>query len=125
MLSGCWPIHSSRVSRAIYVLSILLVFFNILFDVLDLDGSSFLRMLAPVKRTVTVAVVPSDTQINYSSEQSELCGDNSPPFQDGSAKCSRPPLAKTLRSSPLGTTRSHGYRVGLARNSLPDSSPYL
>ena len=80
MLSGCWPIHSSRVWRATYVVSMLLVFSYILFDVLDLDGSSFLRMLAPVKRTVTVAVVPSDTQINYSSEQSEPCGDNSPLF---------------------------------------------
>ena len=124
MLSDSRPIHSSRACRAIYLLSILLVFFNILFDVLDLDGSNFLRLVAPVKRTVTVAVIPSDTQINYSSEQSEFCGDNSLPFVDRSAKCSRPPLATILRSSPLGTARSHGYRVGLARNSLPDSPPY-
>jgi hypothetical protein len=125
MPSGSGPIHSSIVSRPIYVLSILLVFFNILFDVLDLDGSNFLRLVAPVKRTVTVAVMPCDTQINYSSEQSELCVDNSLLFVDRSAKCSRPPFAKILRSSPLGAARSHGYRVGLARNSLPDSSPYL
>jgi hypothetical protein len=125
MLSGCWPIHSSRVWRTTYVVSILLVFSYILFDVLDLDGSSIRRLPAPVKTTVIVAVVPSGTRINYCSERSELCGDNSLLFSDRSAECSRPPLAKILRASRLGIARSHGYRVGLARNSLPDSSPYL
>jgi hypothetical protein len=124
MPSGWGPIHSSRVSRAIYVLSILLVFFNILFDVLDLDGSNFLRLLAPVKRTVTVAVMPSDTQIN-SFEHSELRDGIALLFADRSRLDVGPPRAEVLSSSPLGTARSHGYRVGLARNSLPDSSPYL
>jgi hypothetical protein len=125
MLSDSCPIHSSRVWQATYVVSMLLVFSYILFDVLDLDGSTFLRLLAPVTRTVIVAVVPSGTQISYSSERSELCGDNSLLFVDRSAKCGRPPWTKLLRASPLGTARSHGYRVGLARNSLQDSSPYL
>ena len=125
MLSDSGPIHSSRVWRAIYVVSMLLVFSYILFDVLDLDGSNIHRLPAPAKRTVIVAVVPSGTQINYSSEQSELRGDNSLLFADRSAECSRPPWAELLRASLLGTARSHGYRVGLARNSLPDSSPYL
>jgi hypothetical protein len=124
MLSDSWAIHSSRVSRAIYVLSILLVFFNILFDVLDLDGSNFLRLLAPVKRTVTVAVVPSGTQINYSFEHSEL-RDIALLLANRSRLNAGLPRAEVLSSSPLGTARSHGYRVGLARNSLPDSSPYL
>ena len=125
MLSDSWPIHSSRVWRAIYVVSILLVFSYILFDVLDLDGSDFPRLFTPVQRTITVAVLPSSTQLNYSSDESELCGDISLLFSDRSAECSRPPLAKILRASRLGIARSHGYRVGLARNSLPDSSPYL
>ena len=125
MLSGPWPIHSSRVWRATYVVSILLVFSSVFFDVLDLDGSDFPRLFTPMERSITVAVVPSVTQLEYSSAQSGHCGDIPVPFKDESAQSSRPPWAALLRASPFGAVRSHGYRVGLARNSLPDSSPYL
>jgi hypothetical protein len=123
MPSGLEPIHSSRVSRAIYVVSILLVFSYILFDVLDLDGSNIHRLPAPAKRTVIVAVVPSGTQIN-SFEDSELRNDFTLLVADRSGLDVRPSRAKGLSSSALGTARSHGYRVGLARNSLLDSPPY-
>jgi hypothetical protein len=125
MPSGLKPIHSSRVSRAIYILSIFLLFCYIFFDVLDLDGSNFPKLFTPVQRTITVAVLPTSTELVYSSEQSELRGDISLLLADRSAECSRPSWAELLRASPLGRARSHGYRVGLARNSLPDSSPYL
>lgn len=125
MLSDSWPIHSSRVWRAINVISILLVFSYILFDILDLDGSSIRRTPAPVKRTVIVAVVPSETQISYSFERSELRNDFTFFLADRPGLDVRPARAERLRSSALGTARSHGYRVGLARSSLPDSSPYL
>ena len=124
MLSDSWPIRSSRVCRTIYLLSIPLVFFSILFDVLDLDGSNFLRLLAPVKRTVTVAVMPADAQID-SFEHSELRDGFILLVADRSGLDVRPSRAEALSSSALGTARSHGYRVGLARNSLPDSFPYL
>ena len=124
MTLGLGPIHSSRVWRAIYVVSILLVFSYIFFDVLDLDGSDFPRLFTPVERAIAVAVVPSGTQLNYSSEQSELCGAISLLFADRLAEYNRKPWAELLKASPLGTARSHGYRVGLARNSLPDSPPY-
>jgi|RhiMetdeSRZDD1v2_1073273.scaffolds.fasta_scaffold878719_2 hypothetical protein len=124
MPSGLGPLHSSRVSRAIYVLSILLVFSYIFFDVLDLDGSDFPRLFTPVERTIIVAVVPSATQFNYSPEHSELRDDIDLLYVDRSGLYARPQWAKLLRASPLGPPRSHGYRVGLARNSLPDSSPY-
>jgi hypothetical protein len=124
MPSGSSPIHSSITSRPIYVLSILLVFFYILFDVLDLDGSSFPRRLTPVKRTVIVAIVPSGTQLNYYSAHSKLCDDIALLFADRSGLNVRPLRTEVSSSSRLGTARSHGYRVGLARNSLPDSSAY-
>src|SRR5262245_51322179 len=125
MPSASGSIHPSRVSRPIYVLSIVLVLLNILFDVLDLDGSNFPKLFAPVQRTITVAVLPSSTEFNYSSEPSEPCRDISLLLADRSAECSQPSWAELSRASPLGKARSHGYRVGLARNSLPDSSPYL
>ena len=74
MPSSSWPIHSSIVSRSIHVLSVFLVFSYILFDLLDLDGSSIHRLPAPAKRTAIVAVVPSGTQIN-SFEDAELRDD--------------------------------------------------
>jgi len=125
ILSGRRPFHSPIFWRATHVVCVLLVFSYILFDVLDLDGSNFPKLLIRVERAVIVAVVPSSTQLNYSSDESELCGDMSLLFADISAVYSRPPWAEVLRSSPLIAARSHGYRVGLARNSLPDSSPYL
>ena len=75
MPSSSWPIHSSIVSRSIHVLSILLVFFYILFDVLDLDGANFPRLLIRMERAVIVAVVPSGALLNQSSEQSKLRDD--------------------------------------------------
>ena len=125
MPSGLGPVHSSRVSRAIYILSVLLVFSYIFFDVLDLDGSDFPRLFTPVERSITVAVLPSNTQLNYSSDESKLRGDISLLFAARSAEYSPLLWVELLRASLLGTARSHGYRVGLARNSLPNSSPYL
>jgi hypothetical protein len=91
MPSSSSPIHSSVVSRSIYVLTTLLVFFYILFDVLDPDGSSFPRPLTPVKRTVIAAVVGFGAQLNHLSERFELDGHMSLRFTDRSAEYSRPP----------------------------------
>src|SRR5262245_7404007 len=125
ILSGRRLFHWSIFWRVTHIFCVLLVFSYILFDVLDLDGSNFPKLLMRVERAVVVAVVPSTTQLNYSSEESELCGDISLLFADRSGEYSRPLWVELLTASPLGTARSHGYRVGLARNSLPDSSPYL
>ena len=125
ILSGRRLFHWSIFWRVTHTVCVLLVFSYILFDVLDLDGSNFPKLLMRVERAVVVAVVPSTTQLNYSSEESELFGDISVLFADRSAEYSRPLWVELLRASPLNKTRSHGYRVGLARNSLPDSSPYL
>ena len=125
MPSGSGSFDSSKISRAIHVLGILLVFSNILFDITDLDGSNLCSLLASLKRTVTVAVVPSETQINDSFEHSELRDDRTLLVTDRSGLSIRPGRTEGARSSALDTARSHGYRVGLARNSLPDSSPYL
>ena len=125
MPSGLGPIHSSRVSRTIYILSVLLVFSYIFFDVLDFDGSNFPRPFTPVERTIIVAVVPSGAELNDSSKQSELCDDLALLLANHGGLHGRSQCAELLRVSPVVTVRSHGYRVGLARNSLPDSSPYL
>ena len=120
MPSGLVSICPSRVSKSINVLSIVLILLNILFDVLDLDGSNFLRLLAPTKKNITVAIVPSGTEIDYSFDHSELRDGIALLFADRSEINLRPPQAEVLISSALGRARFHKYRVGLARNSLPD-----
>ena len=123
MPSGLGPIHSSRVSRATYILSIFLVFSYIFFDVLDLDGSTFPRLFTPVEKIIIVALVPSGAQLNNPSEQSGL-RDIALLLANRAGLHARSQWAELLRASRLGTARSHGYRVGLARNSLTDSPPY-
>jgi hypothetical protein len=125
MLSDHRAFHLSTFWRVTHVVCALLMFSYILFDVLDLDGSNFSRLRATVERTAIVAEVPDAITLNYSPEKSESRGDTALLFLDQAGSCTRPYWAELLRASPLGAARFHGYRVGLARNSLPDSSPYL
>jgi hypothetical protein len=124
MLWGRRSFHSSIFWRTTHTVCVLLVFSYILFDVLDLDGSNFSRLLATVERAAIVAEVPDAIPLNYSPEKSESWGDTSLLFANRSGLYGWPHWAQLLRASPLGTARSHGYRIGLARNSLPDSPPY-
>ena len=125
MLCSHRSFSSSIFWRATHTVCILLVFSYVLFDVLDFDGSNFSRLLATVERAAIVAEVPEATPLKYASEKSEIWGDTSLLFMDQSGLYARPHWVELLRASTLGTTRSHGYRIGLALNSLPDSSPYL
>src|SRR5262245_19243420 len=120
MPAGLGSIHSSRVSRGIYILSLLLVFSYMFFDVLDLDGSNFPRLLMRMERAVIVAVVPSGTEIDYSFGHSELRDGIALLFADRSELNLRSPQAEVLISSALGRARFHKYRVGLTRNFLPN-----
>jgi hypothetical protein len=125
MLSDHRAFHLSTFWRVTHVVCALLMFSYILFDVLDLDGSNFSRLRATVERTAIVAEVPDAIPLNYSPEKSESWGDTSLLSTEQSGLYARLCWTELLRASRLGAARSHGYRVGLARNSLPDSSPYL
>src|SRR5262245_49147941 len=125
MLWGRRSLNSAIFWRATHTVCILLVFSYVLFDVLDLDGSNFSRLLATVEKAAIVAEVPDVIPLKYAPEKSEMWGEISLLFTDQAGSYARPQWAEVLRASTLGTARSHGYRVGLARNSLPDSSPYL
>jgi hypothetical protein len=125
MLLSHRSFNSSIFWRATHTVCVLLVFSYVPFDVLDLDGSNFSRLVATVERAAIVAEVPDAMPLKYAPEKSEFWGDTSLLFTDQSGLYARPYWAELLRASALGTARSHGYRVGLARNSLPDSSPYL
>ena len=124
MLSALQPIHSSRLWRATYAVCALLVLSYIFFDVLDLDGSNFPSVVAPEETTVVVAVMPADAELHDSPEPVAPWGTIPPMFTDSSAKFSWLRRVNVFRFSFLNAARFHGYRAGLARDSLPDSSPY-
>jgi hypothetical protein len=125
MLWGRRSFNASIFWRATHTVCVLLVFSYVFFDVLDLDGSNFSRLLATVERAVIVAEVPDSIPLNCALEKSKSWGDTPLLFTDQSGLYARLYWTVLSRASALGTARSHGYRVGLARNSLPDSSPYL
>ena len=124
MPSALQRIHSSRFWRATYAVCALLVLSYIFFDVLDLDGSNFPSVVAPEETTVIVAVVPSDVQLQDSPESVAAWGTIRPIFTDSSPKFIWLRRMNVFRFSFLNAARFHGYRAGLARDSLPDSSPY-
>jgi len=96
----------------------------ILFNVLDLDGSDLCRVFGPVEKSTIVAVEPAEGQLFNSPEQFASGRSIFLLITDVADKFASQHQAMLLISQ-LKTARSHGYRVSLARNSLPDSSPYF
>jgi hypothetical protein len=124
MLTGIRTLHSSPACRTLDVYCVLIVISNILFNVLDLDGSDLPRVFNPLQESTIVAVVPAEARLDFSPEKFGRRGDGLVFFADGS-KYGPPRWAEISKFSPLGRARAHGYRIGLARNSLPDSFPYF
>jgi len=99
-----------------------LVFSYILFDVLDLDGSNFPRLLTPVARAVIVAETLVVIEIQDTRKHAAPLRSVALLFTDLFEKCSR--LLWQTKATRLDSARSHGYRVGLPRDSVADASPY-
>jgi hypothetical protein len=98
------------------------VFSYIFFDVLDIDGSNFCRLLTSTNRLILIAEAASSLELYDPSETTAPPSRVSPfiadPFEERNQ-----PLCQT-KASGLDLARSHGYRVGLPRDSLADGSPY-
>ena len=127
MPMGSRTLHSSPslVCRTLDVCCVLMVISYILFNVLDLDGSDLSKVLYPVQGTTIVAVVPTEARLDFSPEKFQRRGDGLSFLADGSREYGPPHWPEISKLPALGQARTHGYRVGLARNSLPDSSPYF
>jgi hypothetical protein len=93
-------------------------------DVLDLDGPNFPLLLTPVERSVIVAELLSEIDLIRSLERAEPLGDIAFLSAKKSGNYIRLQRAKGPGSTPLDSARFHGYRVGLARDSVLDPSPY-
>ncbi len=120
MLSVCSLVHSSGLRRTVHSLAILLAFSYILFDVLDLDGSNFARLLTPTERSKAVAEASTPAELVPAPEAV------SPWDEIPRASIERLRQFKLARQwtpislSPIALSRVHGYHVGLPRDAVPD-----
>ena len=123
MLVHFRAILASRLHRVFYIVCVAFVCSYIFFDVLDLDGSNFPRLLTPLARAVIVAETLVVIEIQDTRKHAAPLGSVALLFTDLFEKCSR--LRRQTTASGLDSARSHGHRVGLPRDSVADpASPY-
>ena len=115
-------IFPSRFHRVFYIVCVVFVCSYIFFDVLDLDGSNFPRLLAPVARAVIVAETLVVIEIQDTRKHAAPLGSVALLFTDLFEKCSR--LLWQTKATGLDSVRFHGHRIGLPRDSVADASPY-
>jgi hypothetical protein len=120
MLSRIQCIQRSRFRRLVYIFCTPFVLSFLFFDVLDLDGSNFLRP-SPIEKAATAKEKVSGLERADSLERaSVLNNDVIPPFRDFFAKFTRQPRNRASVTSSLISARLHGYRVALPRRWVPD-----
>jgi hypothetical protein len=111
--------HPKR-QRVMYLACVCFVFSYIAFDVLDLDGSNFPTLVGVIERSAIVAVLPSEVEISSSHDPIEHSQTVKILFADRLREYVRFQMTRVLESLPRALARAHGYRIGLARDSLPD-----
>jgi hypothetical protein len=116
-------VFASRFHRVFYIVCVVFVCSYIFFDVLDLDGSNFPRLLTPTQRLFLIAETVPVVDLRDFRELAVL--------SDNVAHLLTDPLANDRRhlrqtkAAGLDSARSHGYRTGLPRDSVADpASPY-
>jgi hypothetical protein len=120
MLRHFLHIRHSTQQRAMYIVCMCFVFSYIAFNVLDLDGSNLRLFVKPLERPSLVAVIPSEVEIHYSSDRVEHAPAIVALVTDAFTKYARLLMITIPESSLLASARAHGYRIGLARDDLPD-----
>lgn len=122
MLAGGRQIHLSKTRRTVHIVYAFVISSYMLFNVLDVDGSSSPRIFT--EKPIMLTVVPSEIELPTSSELIPALDDGLVPINDKSRKFVSPQQASVLIFSSFHSARAHGYKRTLARNSLSDSSPY-
>ncbi len=113
-------IRNSSLQRAMYIVCLCFVFSYIAFNVLDLDGSNLPSVAKAVERSSILAVIPSDAEIPYSSDRVEDAWTIAAQRANSLADYTRFQMTRLAESSLFASPRAHGYRIGLARDDLPD-----
>ena len=113
----------STVSRIVDIVCAILVVSYVLFDVLDLDGSDFTKFNHTQNRASIQVYLPSELEFDFSSHKLEPLGFGAISLVASSTEDVQVKRAESPQYTLLGNARDHGYRPGLARNSLPEKSP--
>src|SRR2546427_4121440 len=123
MLAGSRLARCSTLMLALSLVCMAFVFSFILFEVLDIDGSAF--PVAPSRTMQPInAVEPShDIKRTHLMALVLLAVDLYPSTAGGSACSVGAPSTPPAAPSRPGSSGGLGYRVTLARSSLPDSPP--
>jgi hypothetical protein len=112
----------SRFWRIADVVCTILVLSYVLFDVLDLDGSDLAKFNHALPKASLQVYIPSELDLEFSSHKFEIVGLGVISLLALSTEVVRGKWVETSQFSLLRNARDHGYRPGLARNSLPDKS---
>jgi hypothetical protein len=109
----------SPLSRVLYIICTAFIVCYILFDVLDLDGSNFPTMRAPVNRTVVIVEVPKVGDHVYLPDTTDLWV-NVASLSTESEYVTRFEALDVRIPLLSDAARAHGYRIALPRSSPSD-----
>ena len=117
---------TSQVRRAACLAYMPFILAFIAFNILDLDGSDLISLSKNFEILIYVADVDAtSSRIDAFPEPLELPNTAQILAPGLSRNDALPHCAEISKFSLIGTARDHGYRVGLARHSLPNPSPDL
>lgn len=111
--------HRSTLSRVVYVICTAFIVLYILFDVLDLDGSNFPTMRAPVHRTVVIVEVPKVGENVYLPNTTDLWVNVASLLAESEYAIHLAALDLWIPLLP-DAARARGYRIALPRSSPSD-----
>jgi len=109
----------STLSRVVYVICTAFIVLYILFDVLDLDGSNFPTMRAPVHRTVVIVEVPKVGENVYLPNTTDLWVNVASLPAESEYAIHLAALDLWIPLLP-DAARDRGYRIALPRSSPSD-----
>jgi hypothetical protein len=113
----------STLWRIADIVCALLVVFYILFDVLDIDGSDFAKVLISAHQSKLEALVPAEAELDFSAKQYVPVSAGASLLATDASQHAQLHSSDKVQFSLLRTARAHGYRQGLARNSPFDAPP--
>jgi hypothetical protein len=114
---------TSQVQRAACIACKPFILAFIAFNILDLEGSDLISLSKNFEISIFVGDVDPTPRID--PEPLELPNAARIIAPTLSRNHALPHFAEISKFSLIGTARDHGYRVGLARHSLPNGSPDL
>lgn len=94
----------------------------IFFDVLDLDGSNFSRLLTSMERSIVVAEAASPSEL-FGSPRTIRLSFNIPDLSTEESRELNLEQTKAFGIAALDWAHYHGYRLGSPRDLAVDSAP--